>query len=126
MAAYLFVDGNYLFHLTKSLGKAQEFDLLEKNICTALNLDGFEGKFFYTRPPETADPRGVVGWLRARAWNVQTFLYQYTHQDSLYVNMVADLWNTFTAQPKATMVVVSGSGALTYPLEGVSWRRGAF
>lgn len=117
MTSYLFVDGNYLFHITKASGKRQDFDLLEKNLCDTLSLEGFNGKYFYTRPPEATDPKAVVSWLRARNWTVQTFPYQYTHQDSIYVNLVADLWDCWAKDPNARLIIVSGSGALTYPLK---------
>lgn len=114
---YLFCDGNYLFHLTKALGKTQAFDVLEKNMLDTLDLAGFEAKFFYTRPPETTNPKSVIGWLKAHQWNVHTFTYQHTHQDSMYVNLVADLWKCYTASPTGKFAIVSGSGALSYPLK---------
>lgn len=114
---YLFCDGNYLFHLTKALGKTQAFDVLEQNVLSAIGMTAFTGKYFYTRPPETTNPKSVIGWLKAHQWNVHTFTYQHTHQDSMYVNMVADLWQCYVNDPQGKFAIVSGSGALSYPLK---------
>ena len=114
---YLFVDGNYTFHLSKSLGIQQSFDRLESNIAAAANGEAPTGKFFYTRPPAETNARPVIGWLRAHGWVVHSFAYQHTHQDSMYVSMVADMYKAYLEDPTATFALVSGSGALTHPLE---------
>lgn len=113
---YLFVDGNYTFHLSKSIGVQQSFDKLEANILAAVSSPEMKRKFFYTRPPTETNARPVIGWLRAHEWEVHSFAYQHTHQDSMYVNMVADMYAAYLADPAALFVIVSGSGALTYPL----------
>lgn len=114
---HLFVDGNYTFFIARELGKQQDFRRIESQVCAALNIDALDSKHFYSRPPEEADPRSVYGWLKANGWNVHSYVYKHTHQDSLYVTMVSDIYRLYLEDPTATFVVVSGSGALTYPLK---------
>jgi len=123
----LFVDGNYLFFSARSAGLNQDFGRLEDNI-----LAKFGGpdkaviveKHFYTRPPQDTDPKPVLSWLRNHGWKCATFNYATTHQDSLYVMMVHDMWaaydklNGSAAWETAKFVVISGSGTMTHPLNG--------
>ena len=114
---HLFVDGNYTFFIARELGKTQDFKRIEANVATALNVDTVDTKHFYSRPPAEADPRSVYGWLKANGWNVHSYVYDHTHQDSLYVTMVSDIHRLYLEDPDASFVIVSGSGALTYPLK---------
>lgn len=113
---HLFVDGNYLFHLSKQLGVPQNFSALEERIAEAVNSPDVVSRWFYTRPPAETNSKPVVGWLRAHDWNVSVFNYMHTHQDSMYVHMVSDLYTVMEQSPNTPLAIVSGSGALTYPL----------
>ncbi len=114
---HLFVDGNYTFFISRELGKNQDFKRITSQVEAALNVEVIESKHFYSRPPSEADPRSVYGWLKANGWNVHSYVYDHTHQDSLYVTMISDLYRLYLTDPDATFVIISGSGALTYPLK---------
>jgi hypothetical protein len=119
---HLFCDGNYLYFSARGAGLHQDFAKLESNVIDKFGGPGcavIESRFFYTRPPAETDPHAVVGWLKAHQWKVVTYSYAHTTQDTLYVSMIHDMWSVFCAEPPDTLscfVVISGSGALVYPL----------
>lgn len=115
----IMVDGNYLYFSARAAGLDQDFSKLETRILE--HFGGAEnarvgGRYFYTRPPGDTNPSAVVGWLKAHGWTVATYNFATTTQDTLYVGMIHDMWRLGTVQEKPVFVVVSGSGALAYPL----------
>lgn len=112
---YLLVDGNYLFHVAKQNGIAQDFTKLVKN----LEADGgeFARMFFYTRPPSETSVKAVAGWLKSHGWDVTVIPYEFTHQDSLYIPLVTDMFACIKFGELSEFTIISGAGALSYPLD---------
>lgn len=121
---HIFVDGNYLFFSARTAGLTQDFAKLEEHILQKFGGPRnaqVGGKFFYTRPPGGTDPRAVLGWLRVHGWKTYVYNYDTTHQDSLYVSMVSDMWFTYhqdqqQGREDTHFVVVSGNRTLIHPL----------
>ena len=124
---HLFIDGNYLFFSARTAGLAQNFSKLEESLLEKFGGTGkavIGSKFFYTRPPAETDPKALLSWLKNHGYQCMTFNYTTTHQDTIYVNMVHDLWLTYfkavmeKVEPDARFIIISGSGTLVHPISG--------
>lgn len=115
-AVHLLVDGNAFFHGCKSEGLTQDFSALERGVAASLGVAKVASKTFYTRPPLLDDGKRVVGWLKAHGWVTHLYAYDYTTQDSLYVAMTSDLHTEIGSDAETSVVILSGSGSLVYPL----------
>ena len=111
----VYLDGNYVFHQAKAAGITQDFARIERKLAERFDASVLH-KRFYTRPPRDTNSGPVLGWLSAHGWQTTWLHYDHTHQDSLYVYLVSDVMADLAENEDLEVVIVSGSGALTYPV----------